>query len=113
MHICGYIDPIMEDVISTGVTAISIDEASSLKKMVEVAKGKAEVIGNVPTSLFLDGTKEDMEKAVKNCIEVAAKGSGYILASGCEIPDISPIENVRNFFEAGYKYGRYNGLKIS
>jgi len=107
LHICGYIDPIMEDVISTGVTAISMDEVSSLQKMVEVAKGKAVVIGNVPTSLFLDGTKEDMEKAVKNCLEVAAKGSGYILASGCEIPDVSPIENVRNFFEAGYKYGRY------
>jgi len=99
----------MEDVVSTGVTAISVDEASSLKKMIEVAKGKAVVIGNVGIGLFLEGTKKQMGEAVKNCIEVAAKDSGYILASGCEIPDNSPIENVRNFFEAGYKYGRYNG----
>lgn len=113
MHICGYIDPIMEDVVSTGVTAISVDEASSLKKMIEAAKGKAVVIGNVGIGLFLEGTKGQMEEAVKNCIEVAAKDSGYILASGCELPENSPIENVRNFFEAGYKYGRYNGLKIS
>jgi uroporphyrinogen decarboxylase len=48
MHICGHIDAIMEDVVSTGITAISVDEGSSLKKMIEVAKGKAVVIGNVP-----------------------------------------------------------------
>jgi len=91
MHICGYIDPIMEDVVSTGISAISVDEGSSLKKMIEVAKGKAVVIGNVPVGLFR-----------------AAKDSGYILASGCEIPGESLVENVRNFFEAGAKYGRYN-----
>jgi len=113
MHICGYIDPIMEDVVSAGVTAISVDSASSLEKMIEVAKGKAVVIGNVPVELFFKGTKEEMEKAVKNCIEIGAKESGYILASGCEIPDNSSIENVRNFFEAGYEYGRYNGEKTS
>ena len=108
MHICGYIDPIMEDVVSTGISAISVDEGSSLKKMIEIAKGKAVVIGNVPVGLFRDGTKEQMEEAVKNCIDVAAKDSGYILASGCEIPGESLVENVRNFFEAGAKYGRYN-----
>lgn len=107
MHICGYIDPIMEDVVSTGITAISVDEGSSLKKMKEIAKGKAMVIGNVPVGLFRDGTKEQMEQAVKNCIEAAADGSGYILASGCEIPGESLIDNVRYFFEAGAKYGSY------
>jgi uroporphyrinogen decarboxylase len=108
MHICGHIDAIMEDVVSTGISAISVDEGSSLKKMIEVAKGKAVVIGNVPVGLFCDGTKGQMEEAVKNCIDVAAKDSGYILASGCEIPGESLIENVRNFFEAGAKYGRYS-----
>jgi len=51
---------------------------------------------------------EDAHKVVKDCIEVAAKESGYILASGCDIPENSSVENVRNFFEAGRKYGRYN-----
>jgi uroporphyrinogen decarboxylase len=111
MHICGRIDAIMEDVVSTGITAISIDEASSLKKMMEVAKGRAVVIGNVSVRLFHEGTKDEMEKAVKNCIEIAAKDSGYILASGCELSEDSLIENVRNFFEAGCKYGSYNSLR--
>jgi len=107
MHICGKIDAIMEDVVSTGISAISVDEGSSLEKMIEIAKGKAVVIGNVPVGLFRDGTKEQMEAAVKNCIDVAAKDSGYILASGCEIPGESSVEQVRNFFSAGARFGSY------
>jgi uroporphyrinogen decarboxylase len=108
MHICGHIDAIMEDVVSTGVSAISVDEGSSLQKMIEVAKDKAVVIGNVAVGLFRDGTKEQMEAAVKKCIDIAAKDSGYVLASGCEIPGESPIERVRDFFSAGTKYGSYH-----
>jgi len=98
----------MEDVVSTGVSAISIDEGSSLQKMIEIAKGKAVVIGNVPVGLFRDGTREQMEAAVKRCTDIAAKDSGYVLASGCEIPGESPVEKVRSFFEAGAKYGSYD-----
>jgi uroporphyrinogen decarboxylase len=108
MHICGHIDAIMEDVVSTGVSAISVDEGSSLEKMIEVAKGKAVIIGNVPVGIFRDGSKEQMEAAVKKCIDVAAKDSGYVLASGCEIPGESSIEQVQNFFDAGAKFGSYN-----
>ncbi len=35
LHICGYIDPIMEVVLDTGPDFIEIDGPSSLQKMVE------------------------------------------------------------------------------
>ncbi len=105
LHICGYIDPIMEDVLSTGVGMISIDSPSSLRKMVELSRGKVVVMGNVPTALFAEGTKEEMEAAVKECIDTAASASRYILCSGCEIPLTSREENIRYFMEATNKYG--------
>ena len=43
-------------------------------------------MGNIPTTFFSKGTRQEMEKAIRDCIETAASGSGYILASGCEIP---------------------------
>lgn len=107
IHICGYIDPIMEDVISTGVGMISIDALSSLKKLVDLSQKKVVAMGNVATSLFAEGTKEQMEMAVKNCLDIAAKGSAYVLCSGCEIPYNSSLENVRTFLEAGRRYGSY------
>lgn len=107
LHICGHIDPIMEDVLDTGVGFISIDSPSSLRRLVELSQGKAVIMGNVPTMLFAEGTREEMEAAVKECIDIAAKGSKYILCSGCEIPLNSRKENIGYFGEAVNKYGYY------
>lgn len=107
LHICGYIDPIMEDVLDTGVGMLSIDGPSSLRKLVEISQGKVVIMGNVPTPLFAEGTKEQIDAAVKECIDTAAKGSKYVLCSGCEIPFNSRKENISYFLEAANKYGRY------
>jgi len=98
----------MEDVLETGIGMISIDSPSSLKKLVELAEGKAVIMGNVPTLLFAEGTKQQMEAAVKECVDTAAKGSKYILCSGCDIPLNSNREIVDCFMEAANKYGRYD-----
>ena len=108
LHICGYVDPIMEDLAALGTGSISIDGPSSLQKMVEASQRKVAIIGNVPTELFLEGTKEQIEEAVKNCIDIAAKESGYVLCSGCSIPFNAPVENVNWFVEAAHKYGSYS-----
>jgi len=93
--------------VETGAAAISVDEPTNLARAVEVARGKAVVIGNVNTSLFLSDNKDDMEKAVKNCIDMAAPDSGFILASGCEVPGIAPTEKIQWFMDAARKFGRY------
>jgi uroporphyrinogen decarboxylase len=99
IHICGYADPILEDMVNLGVTNISIDSPSDLAKAVEVSRGKAALIGNVDTNLFFSGSKEDMRKAMEDCLAVAPKDSGYILATGCEVPGVAPPEKVGWFME--------------
>ncbi len=106
-HICGNLDPIMEDVVSTGVDGISIDQMSSLKKMFQTSQGRAVVVGNVPPLLFANGTKEDIEAAVRECMQIADGESGYVLSSGCAVPPGTPLENIMAFMEAADKYGRY------
>jgi uroporphyrinogen decarboxylase len=99
LHICGYTDPILEDMVNTGVTNISIDAPADLAKAVEATRGKAVLIGNVSTDLFFSGSMEEMKQAIKNCLDVAPKDSGYILASGCEVPGVAPPEKVDWFME--------------
>jgi len=99
LHICGYTDPILEDMVNTGVTNISIDAPSDLSKAVEVTRGKAVLIGNVNTNLFFSGNREEMKQAIKNCLDTAPNDSGYILASGCEVPGVAPPEKVDWFME--------------
>jgi uroporphyrinogen decarboxylase len=106
LHICGYIDPIMEDVIETGINFLSLDAASSLEKLVDLSGGKLVIVGNVKTSLYASGTREEMEEAISNCIDTAAEGSGYILCSGCEIPLDSTEDRISHYFEYGRRYGR-------
>jgi len=106
IHICGFIDPIMEDVKETGITFISLDAPSSLQKMLEVSKGEMTVMGNVPTTLFAIGKLEDLEAAIRECIETAAQEEGYILCSGCEIPLNATEDRINHYFKYAHQYGR-------
>jgi uroporphyrinogen decarboxylase len=99
LHICGYADPILEDMVKTGVTNMSIDAPSDLAKALELTRGKTVLIGNINTNLFFSGTRQDMEQAIKNCIAIAPDDSGYIMSSGCEVPGIAPPEKVAWFME--------------
>jgi uroporphyrinogen decarboxylase len=105
LHICGYIDPIMQDILDTGISFLSVDAPSSLKKMKALGSDRVTLMGNVRTTLFSDGTREEMEAAIADCIESAAEGSGYILASGCEIPLSSTEDRVEHFFRYGHQCG--------
>ncbi|MHC4676523.1 MAG: uroporphyrinogen decarboxylase family protein [Planctomycetota bacterium] len=99
LHICGYADPILKDMVNTGVTNISIDAPTDLAKAVEITRGKAVLIGNLDTNLFFSGSRDEMKQAIKNCMDKAPTDSGYILASGCEVPAIAPLEKIDWFKE--------------
>jgi uroporphyrinogen decarboxylase len=106
IHICGYIDPIMEDLLDLGIGALSLDSPSSLRKGVEIFQKKIVLVGNVATPLFVNGTKKEMEAAVKECIHVAALGGAYIVSSGCELPYDVTLDRVTFFMEAAREYGK-------
>ncbi len=112
LHICGLIDPIMQDIIDTGISFFSLDAPSSLEKFTEVVGKKIVVMGNVPTTHFSTGTPDEMEAAVRHCIETATEGSGYILSSGCEIPIDSTEDRIEHYFEYSHEYGREFMMKV-
>jgi uroporphyrinogen decarboxylase len=105
-HICGYVDPILDDVVSTGASNLSIDSPTDLARAVEATRGKAVLIGNVSTQLFYGGTREEMKAAIQRCIDLAPRDSGYILASGCEVPGNAPPERVDWFMKLVNELGR-------
>jgi len=108
LHICGFTDPILEDMVNTGVTNISVDAPTDLAKAAAAARGKAVLIGNVDTNLFFSGTREEMRQAMKNCLDAAPRDSGYILATGCEVPGIAPPEKIDWFMELANELSRFN-----
>lgn len=107
LHICGYNDPNMEDLLTLDMDIIDADGPTSLENTVELSPGKAAIRGNLPADLFHKGTPGEIDEAVKTCIEVAGPSNQYILAQGCSIPYETPDENLQAFFDAGIKYGTY------
>jgi uroporphyrinogen decarboxylase len=108
LHICGNANPILEDMVNTGVTNISIDTATDFAKAVEASRGKAVLIGNVDPNLFLAGGRDEMKQAIQNCVDKAPRDSGYILASGCEVPGNAPPEKIDWFMELANELGAYD-----
>ena len=64
------------------------------------------ILGNVPTSIVMKGTVEQVKENCRRLIEDCAPGGGYILGGGASI-DKGKIENLKAMMEAAYEYGTY------
>jgi uroporphyrinogen-III decarboxylase len=81
-----------------------------LERFVQVAKGRAVAIGNVDATMFEKATKQQIDGEVRRCIDTAARHSGFILSTSCEIPPRSSPEIVKWFMDAAHDYGRYERI---
>ncbi len=52
------------------------------------------------------GTPEDVDRMVKEAMEVAAPGGGFIMGTSDSIREGTPRDNIRAYFDAVRKYGR-------
>ena len=80
--------------------------------IIDIAKAK-EVLGDVaciagtmPMTLLTLGTPQQVKDHVKECIDTAGKGGGYIMANGAFFDDVKP-ENLKAMVEATKEYGVY------
>ena len=105
MHICGYIDPIMEDLLDLGIVALSLDSPSSLRRMVEISQKKIALVGNVATSLFVSGTKGGDRAIGERMSSRGCSGGAFIISSGCELPYNATVEGAQIFIQAAKEYG--------
>ena len=71
------------------------------------ARGDASQV-DVPASLLTIGSVSDVDEYAKKLITVVGKGGGLLYSTGCCAPMNAKHENMKAFFEAVGKYGRYN-----
>ena len=118
-HICGTTYPIFEDLLQCGFTTVSFDldqqadptlYVDQLTRFMDVARGRAVAIGNVDATKFEKTTREAMYADVKRCVDAAARHSGFILSTSCEIPPKSDPQIVKWFMDAAHDYGRYERI---
>jgi len=110
-HTDGNIWSIMDMMVEANIDAIDPIEPLAGMDIGEVKArygDRIAVIGNVDCSIVLtQGTREEVEEAVKETIAKASPGGGHILASSNSIhPAVKP-ENYVAMVEAARKYGNY------
>lgn len=108
LHICGNTIPILERMVDTGAHIIELDYQVDLTFAKDMVGERVCIQGNIdPVGILLNGKPRDVERKARECIEKAAKGGGFILSSGCEVPINAPFENVKAMVSAAKKYGQY------
>ncbi len=113
-HICGNTTKILEPMVDTGVDVLSIDNIVDIEDTKRRVGSRICIAGNVdPVKIMLEGTPEDVDSGIKQCFARAWDSpKGYILATGCGIPNAAPAENVFQFMKSARKYGRIAAQKL-
>ena len=64
------------------------------------------ISGNIPASLLMTGSPEEVKELCRQLIEGCGKGGGYILSAGTS-PESPKLENLYAIVEAVKEYGVY------
>jgi len=108
LHICGNTIPILERMLDTEARLIELDYKVDLEFAKDTVGKSVCLQGNIdPVGVLLNGKPGDAETKARECIAKAARGGGFILSSGCEVPLHAPFENVTAMVSAAKKYGQY------
>lgn len=91
LHICGDTYPLLDNMIATGVTGLSVEEKVDPAKAVARVAGRAALIGNVGVvHPLLQGTPEDCFKHG----QIVAKAGFNVVSPGCGLSALIPNENL-------------------
>jgi len=94
LHICGDTSHIVADMATSGAVIVDLDWMVDLAKAAEAfgPDGPAPCGNFDPVAVMLQGTPEEVDKAVRSC--AAAAGPRHFSAAGCEVPDRTPEANL-------------------
>jgi hypothetical protein len=102
----GNFTEFVDDIANCGADGFIFEPLTDLDYVVKKYGNSHVIVGNADCRILTFGTKQDIEKEVKRCMDTAKKCPGFIMAVGNHIPSNVPIENALYYFEAVRKYGK-------
>ena len=105
-HNCGDNTPLMtESFLSMGAAAYHFGNSIDLKAMLEKFPKDIPVMGNIdPAGVLRMGTPDLVREKTLALLERCEGYDNFVLSSGCDIPPMSPWENLEAFFAAAEEY---------
>jgi len=100
-HNCGNTIPLIDSLLTNGARAYHFGNAIKIADMLKLVPKDKVVLGNVePAGQFRNGTPESVYAITTEILKECSIHSNFIISSGCDIPPVSPWENIDAFFKA-------------
>ena len=101
-HNCGNTAVLtMDSLLSCGAKAYHFGDAVDMAEVMEKIPSDVMALGNVsPAGEFRGGTPESIRQATWKVMQACCKYPNFVISSGCDIPPMSPWENIDAFFAA-------------
>ncbi len=102
LHICGNVNPVLDYMADCGFEGLSVEEKiGSVKKAKEILGDRARLVGNISSPFTLlpgpvDKIKTEAKQAITDGVDV--------LAPGCGIAPMTPLENLKAMVVARDEY---------
>lgn len=105
-HNCGNNTPLMTDsFLSFGAAAYHFGNSVDMRSMVEKFPADIPVMGNVdPAGVLRMGTPEKVREETLDIMKKCCTYPNFVISSGCDIPPMTPWENIDAFFAAVKEY---------
>lgn len=106
-HNCGdNVPKMLDSILSTGASAYHFGNAVDIERdIIAHLPSDVLVMGNVdPAGVLRLGTPEKVREETLSLLERCSKYPNFLLSSGCDIPPMTPWENIDAFFAASEEY---------
>ncbi len=109
-HNCGdNTIKMIDSLLTIGAAAYHFGNSIDMEEMLQHIPKDIVVMGNIdPVSQFCNGTPESIRKETVELMEKCSKYSNFVISSGCDIPPMSPWENIEAFFDGVKEFYRRN-----
>ncbi|MCR5666198.1 MAG: uroporphyrinogen decarboxylase family protein [Eubacterium sp.] len=101
-HNCGNsVVQQIDSIIKNGSRMLHFGNAIDMADIVPKVPENILVMGNVdPAGQFRNGTVDSIKAETKAVMDKCASYKNFVISSGCDIPPLSPWENIQAFFDA-------------
>ena len=100
-HNCGNTVPLIDSIKKIGASAYHFGNSVNLEEILSLVPDDMLVLGNVdPAGQFRNGTPQSIYDDTIRIMKACGTHRNFIISSGCDIPPLSPWENIDSFFKA-------------
>lgn len=101
LHNCGNTGMCTNSMIATGADALSFGNAINLADVANICPKNILIWGNLdPVGVFKQGSLQLVEQKTLELLQQMQPYPNFILSTGCDVPENTPIDNIKAFYDA-------------